>query len=814
VSPAAHLALQHASSAEEIAALFDELPLPLVYLDQLGRFVHGTQRWYLLWGLTPEQVEGARPAEVFPTAIANEFVNLLNGAIAGVEAVSHRFAGPVTRGEGWVEDRAIPHRDATGRTIGVFIYTVPIDWYKRTEREMQVFTAVSKGSRNPWSYISRDGTFQYANAAYCALIGKTEQELLGKPWDSVIGEEAVKASGSYVKEALSGHEGEFDRLRVDHRIGQRRWVRGHVSPHLHPVTRKVLGCYIHVQDIHDLMLAKQAIELANLRLNTHIDQSLMPAIEWQSNGHLLRWSKKATELFGAAPSNLDGEHPLAHIIHTEDLARVQTDLDALTDGSVPSVEFVVRCTSVSGRLLWCDWHCTALTDPHTQIVSIMAFADDMTESVEAGERLERQAKVDALTQLPNRVALEAHTLSAILAATQEQTRLAVLFIDLDRFKVINDTLGHRIGDLILVAFADRVRRTVKEHDIIARQGGDEFIIVMSGFTAEEAPRLAAERILQALRQPFLIEGRTLYVGASVGFARFPEHGTEVEALFRRADAAMYRAKSAGRNRAVCYEPAFESKQQQLIQIEQALRRAIVEKTLDVHFQPCISFETGSIVGVEALARWHDAELGRVPPSSFVQIAEDIGLIHELGDYVLHRACALAAKHPGLHVGINVSVLQLQEPHFPARVRRAIHESGCNPQQIELEVTESREFADTSFIEAVTQLHGVNKINFAIDDFGTGFSNLTNLRRLPVHTLKIDRSFVKDIEVDLQSRAIVASTVTLAHGLVMRVVAEGIETAEQFASLKALGCDAYQGFLFSPAVTEQALAQMLEAGYTK
>jgi diguanylate cyclase (GGDEF)-like protein len=488
--------------------------------------------------------------------------------------------------------------------------------------------------------------------------------------------------------------------------------------------------------------------------------------------------------------------------------RVITIMQPLTDGHMPSVEFAAQCISANGETIWCEWHCTAIRDEENAALSIMAFAKDISETVKAEQQLARQARLDRLTGLPNRSALETHLSAAIARAREVNARVAVLFVDLDRFKIVNDTLGHGFGDLLLIAFADRVRAVIKGRDIIARHGGDEFIVVLESFSAENAPELAAERIFNALRRPFEIEGRAVHIGASIGYSTFPEHGQTPESLFRRADVAMYRAKALGRNRLFRYETSLELAQNEMVAIERALRRAITNQSLEVWFQPCVSIATGQILGVEALSRWSDPELGRVPPAKFFAVAEEIGLIHKLGDYVLTKACEVASRYPSLTFGINVSVMQLQDANFVNAVQRAIFDSGCKPNQIEIEVTETRDFLSPDLFETVTRLAQELGVRVAIDDFGTGYSNLANLRRLPVRTIKIDQSFTSGVVEDSQDRAIVASTTMLAHGLSMRVVAEGVETAAQLAVLRALNCDAYQGFLVSPAVPEEKLAQLL------
>ncbi len=795
-------------SAHGTPPFCDDFPQSVVYFDLELKLRYATDLWLRSWHGTREQMLGESFWTLMPRARAIEAAPYMFAARNGKSVTERRYQTQNDSGQGWIENRYCPHVDAENRVLGIFVYANPIDWYQRAEEEMRALRAVTTGTTNPLAYLSLDERYIVVNEAYARAIGRSSKSLIGERWDKVIDERSNAAARIAIQKAYGGEASSYDRLRFDERYGEERWVRADISPHREVDDGPVVGVYVHAQDIHDLKLANDTVEQVNQRLSAHLDQSLMALVEWQTSGKVVRWSSKAVQMFGGIDETFRGPHPLTRVISPDDLDSVTEQLATLSRGEAPSVEFFARCISTDGRTLWCDWHCTALVDERHGFTSIMAFANDMTESVEAEQRLEMLAGSDALTELPNRFALEKRLASALTLAKDQTTRVAVLFVDLDRFKVINDTLGHRVGDLLLVAFAQRMRSTVKWNDIIARHGGDEFIVVLSGFTGDRAPIHAAERILSTIRRPFDIEGRTLYVGASIGYAIYPEHGDSAEALFRHADTAMYQAKAMGRNRFVRYEPSFEAAQQELVQIENALRRALEENTLQVFFQPCVSFETGAILGVEALARWTDPVLGVVEPLRFIGAAEDSGLIHELGLYVLAETCRVAVKFPHLNFGVNISVLQLQEPNFVEKVRAIIDVSGCNPKQIELEITESRDFVDADAYETVRKLQASVNVQIAIDDFGTGFSNLTNLRKLPVHTIKIDRSFTQDVVADSQSQAIVASTVTLARGLRMRVVAEGVETQAQHAALKNLGCDAFQGYLFSPAVPESSLAEII------
>jgi diguanylate cyclase (GGDEF)-like protein len=454
-------------------------------------------------------------------------------------------------------------------------------------------------------------------------------------------------------------------------------------------------------------------------------------------------------------------------------------------------------------------------DANGRALRIVGVVMDISERKLAEQRIVHMAHHDALTGLPNRALLRDRIQQAIAQSHRAGSQLAVLFIDLDRFKTINDSLGHQLGDRLLQAVASRILVCVREGDTVARVGGDEFVLVIpSVATAVDASTVAA-KILEVLGHPFHLHGNDLHVGASIGIALYPADGADAETLMRNADTAMYHAKDSGRGNFQFFTAHMNVAAQQRLQLETALRRAIDHREFEVHYQPLFDLRDRSITGFEALLRWNPPGGEAVPPSQFIAAAEESGLIVPIGEYVLREALRQARtwQSPGraLFVAINVSAVQLSRPSFVERLRRMIDEMGIDPALVELEVTEGVIIAGAGEArDAIDQIAALG-VGIAIDDFGTGYSGLAYLKRLPIDTVKIDQSFVRDLTVDPDDAAIVTAIVAMARSLGVDVVAEGVETEEQLAELQRLGCHRAQGFLLARPMNGAAVARLLAKG---
>lgn len=422
------------------------------------------------------------------------------------------------------------------------------------------------------------------------------------------------------------------------------------------------------------------------------------------------------------------------------------------------------------------------------------------------EQILSLAKTDALTGLANRMLFQDRLQQALARAERERGNLAVLFLDLDRFKHINDSLGHALGDELLKEVSLRLLRVLRKEDTVARMGGDEFIILLPEVSSDQAPAVLAEKLLDVVRQPYRVAGRVFYLSASIGISLYPEDGAEVDALVANADAAMYRAKSKGRNTYEFYSKELTEAATERWQLESELRHALENNAIQVRYQPEVELNSGRIIGAEALACWEHPERGSIPAERFIHIAEESGLIIELGEYVLEQACRqtmvwLDAGHP-LRVAVNVSGRQIQRSDFVSVVERVLHETGLPPEYLELEVTESLiiDHAE-NVVEVLIALSRLG-VSLSIDDFGAGYSSLAYLKRLPIDKLKIDRSFIKDLPKDEEDVAITQAVIALANSMGLRTIAEGVETSEQAEFLLRAGCALGQGFLFGRPVAAE------------
>ncbi|MDR3540259.1 MAG: EAL domain-containing protein [Desulfosporosinus sp.] len=441
-----------------------------------------------------------------------------------------------------------------------------------------------------------------------------------------------------------------------------------------------------------------------------------------------------------------------------------------------------------------------IRDRNQAVIGAVLVFHDVSDKRNLTIELAHQAHHDALTGLPNRLFFNEHLRQALKQARLKRGTLAVLFLDLDRFKLINDTMGHNVGDLLLKAGSERLNKALREGDKIARQGGDEFLVLLPDVNQEEASTIT-RRILDVFLKPFVLDGNEVFISTSIGVSLYPINAGDLETLVKQADTAMYRAKELGRNKYQFFTSDLISKAQERLSLENSLRKASERNEFILYYQPQVNFESGKIVGLEALIRWNSADQGIVSPAAFIPIAEETGLIVSIGEWVLRTACAqnvLWQKqgYPFLRMAVNISARQLLEPDFIELVAQILRETGMESQWLELEITES--IAMEKGESSVEMLNIIKKlgVRISIDDFGTGFSSLNYLRQLPVDTLKIDQSFVKDICADANGEAVITTIILLAQNLRLKVIAEGVETQTQWSFLKDKRCDEMQGYFFS------------------
>jgi len=452
-------------------------------------------------------------------------------------------------------------------------------------------------------------------------------------------------------------------------------------------------------------------------------------------------------------------------------------------------------------------------DRHGQVTGAVMVFHDVSTTRALSSKMVHLAQHDSLTDLPNRTLFSARLTDAIAAAHRYRRKLAVLYLDLDRFKYVNDSLGHAMADRVLQSVASRLLASVRASDTVSRQGGDEFVILLSEVAGAQDGAVSAEKILQAVRTLHRIDQHDLHLTASIGIATYPADGTEAEALMKNADFAMYHAKDSGRNTYQFFKSDMNVCALERQSLEVDLRRALENREFELHYQPKVNLETGAITAVEALIRWRHPQRGLVPPAQFIPVAEACGVIVPIGRWVLGEACrqSRAWRDAGLapiRIAINVSPLELRDRDFVATVRATLQKTSLEPCCLELELTETFLMQDTTVTAAVLEALKDLGVTLALDDFGTGYSSLSRLQRFPIDTLKIDQSFVRDLTSHADAAGIVSAVIGMGNSLHMRVVAEGVETREQLTFLQQRGCPEGQGYYFSRPVIAAQLPRLL------
>ncbi|MCB9947040.1 MAG: EAL domain-containing protein [Rhodospirillaceae bacterium] len=464
----------------------------------------------------------------------------------------------------------------------------------------------------------------------------------------------------------------------------------------------------------------------------------------------------------------------------------------------------------NGEVKWLRNSGVPLTDREGRFAGYLGATADITEHRHAQKTIQWQASHDTLTDLPNRALFLSRLTRTLKQAETTGQRVALLFIDLDQFKRINDSFGHTVGDQIILSAAERIVAATNPADVVARLGGDEFTVITADLDDASDVERIARRILGAFEAPFRLEHGEVYISASLGIAIFPDNGRDADALMREADAALYRAKDGGRNDFRFFTPELNKRWRERTLMEGHLRKALERDELFLCYQPVVSVQDQRLVGVECLLRWKNDTLGLVPTPKFISLAEDTGLIVPIGTWVLETACKQIAEllqtRPGLRVAVNVSSRQFATAGLLDAVKRALADSGLSPGQLELEITESVLMADLPQTYQTLEALSALGVSLSLDDFGTGYSSLSYLRSFPVNVLKIDRAFVKDVTVDPTAAAMVESIITMAHGLKLTVVTEGVETQEQHALMARFGADLGQGYLYGRPMPLAELAR--------
>jgi diguanylate cyclase (GGDEF)-like protein/PAS domain S-box-containing protein len=563
-------------------------------------------------------------------------------------------------------------------------------------------------------------------------------------------------------------------------------------------------------EISERERAEEALRASEEKYRDMIENLNEVIYSLDKEGRVTYVSPVVEQLGGYHPSEVIGRS-FTEFVHPDDLAPLIESYKRTVSGHPEPSEY--RMLTKSGELRWVRTSSRIVLDGD-DVVGLRAVLMDITDRKRAEEQIRHLAYHDSLTNLPNRALMKDRLTVAVAQARRSRQPLAVMFLDLDRLKLVNDTVGHAVGDRLLQGVAERLIAFVREGDSVARVGGDEFTLLLPNIAGMEDALRVAERILERLREPWMLVGHEFHVSASLGISMYPGDGEDAETLLRNADTAMYRAKDRGGDAYEIFTAAMNARILERVKLEKDLRHALERKQFVVHYQPQVNIETVQIEGVEALVRWRRPNGTLVWPDEFIPLMEETGLIVTLGEWVMRAACAQnrAWQDAGLspvRVGVNLSARQFQQPNLSQMIAKILEETGLAPGYLELEITEGTAMRDVEFtIATLTTLREMG-VHVSIDDFGTGYSSLEYLKRFPIDRVKIDRSFVRDSTTDPDDAAIVAAIISLARSLKLTAVAEGVETEEQLTVLREHQCNEAQGHLFSKAVSAEAVERLLK-----
>jgi diguanylate cyclase (GGDEF)-like protein/PAS domain S-box-containing protein len=792
---------------------------------RIGFFDWDTIRDEQVWSSTAKQLLGLSPESpanltVLMNAVHAEDREPLRNSIASVTPQKPDFVhehracwrdGTVH----WIWVKGRGFFDQQERLVKISGIAMDIDERKRAEEGLRLLATALEEAPNAIVLTDHQGTILWVNPAFTEMTGYTADEAIGKNpglWRSDEQDAGFYAALWNTIAAGTVWRGEVVNRKKDGSLYTEEMT---VAP-----VRSAAGAVSHYvaikQDITQRKLAEQALQDAEQKYRSIFENAVLGIFQTNLEGDFVSVNPALARLGGYdSPEDFLNHVPGAAEIYV-DLKR-RDELRELLLAQKVVRDFEVEVKTKDGAKRTTSINVGAVADSEGKIFYLEGTVQDITERKAAEARVQFLAYHDALTGLPNRVLFEDRLAKALANARRRQERVAVLWLDLDNFKTINDSLGHSVGDLLLKLVGERLHRHTRAQDTVAKVGGDEFVFALINPGHISHAAAAVERIRRVVAHAFEVQGRVLNVTCSIGISLFPDHGGDSETLLKNADQAMYCAKENGRNNFRFFTSELNDRAMERLTLENSLRVALANKELFLVYQPQLEIATGRITGGEALLRWRHPELGLVAPDRFIPIAENSGLIIPIGEWVLKTACTQARCWqdlglPALPIAVNVSAVQLQQEHFLRLVRRVLEETGLAPQYLELELTEGVLFSNSGKALAVLQELAGMGLPLSIDDFGAGYSSLSYLQDLPVCKLKIDRSFMRAMTVNPRDAAITAAVISMGHSLNLKVLAEGVETEEQMSFLRAHGCDEIQGFYFSQPLEADAFAEKVRTSW--
>ncbi|HEY6317516.1 MAG TPA: EAL domain-containing protein [Acidimicrobiia bacterium] len=676
-------------------------------------------------------------------------------------------------------------------------------------RSDERFKALVQHASDVIMVVDRTGTIQYVSPAFERLLGYRSTDAVGSTAMELAHPDDVDAARRAIGtvQDATGAAARME-VRIRERSGAWRWFDASV---MNLITDPgVAGVVVNLRDISERMRAQDELREAEQRFRGAFEDAPIGMALTDRDGRLFRVNRALADMLGYQPHELRGMS-VTDITHAEDREASRRQLSGLVEGDVPGYQIETRYVHKDGHALWVSISVSVVRDADGEPAYTIGQIEDITERKATAERLAHAAIHDPLTGLPNRVLFVDRLARALVRARRHNNKVGVIFLDLDRFKVVNDSLGHATGDQLLKAISERLLGALRPEDTVARFGGDEFVVLCEDVPDEVTVRYVAQRIEATISSPAVISRREIFVTASIGVVVSGPNAASPETLLRDADAAMYGAKGQGRARIECFDRQTHQRSVEALELEADLHRVVERQELRVHYQPIVDLVTGRVSGFEALIRWMHPTRGLIDPHEFITLAEDTGLIVPIGAWILEEACRQSAHWQSqrnghgssLTMSVNIAPRQLNDATLAERVGRILDRTRIDPQTVWLEVTEGAlSHAETS-IKALQSLRDLG-VHLAVDDFGTGYSSLAHLKAFPVEALKIDQGFVDGLGTDPSDTTIVGAVVGLAHSMGLAAVAEGLEEPSQLAELRTLGCDYAQGYLFGAPQPATAL----------
>ncbi|NHN35590.1 sensor domain-containing protein [Paenibacillus agricola] len=794
-------------SNELVTSILESITDAFFAIDNSWNITYLNQTGQKYLGRTAKDLIGKNLWEEFPSLLETRFYPAYHKALTEKVVVEFEEFSPLTKR--WYELRAFPTKD------GLSIYYRNISERKAAEEKITYYAKELEISKSQlqqlvdtidagvWSVDLRTNEYMLSQGIE-TIYGYPVQAFYDNPtfWKDRTHPDDMDLIGIQEKDILSGRASVHEH-RIIHSTGEVRTIRNRITPIFDQSNNliQIVGVFV---DITGHQRMEQNLRESQEWFSTTLKCIGDGVIATDITGKVTFMNPIAETLTACKEKDGLGKNieEVLHLVNEETRQLVTNPVNkVIKEKRIVGLANHTVLINKDGAEIPIDDSAAPILNDQGEMAGIVMVFRDVIERKSYEEKIKHYAYYDSLTGLPNRRLFTDRLTMALVNAKRTNTTLATMFIDLDKFKMVNDTLGHEIGDLLLVEVASRLITCVREGDTVARLGGDEFIILMQDIDQTVVTQVA-ERIIKKVSCKYNINGFQLFTTPSIGTSLYPHDGEDVESLIKNADMAMYYVKDNGKNNHHFFASFMNDKTERKMEIDKGLREALEKNQFELYYQPKMDLVTGDISGVEALIRWHHPEMGMISPVEFIPVAEEIGLIASIGEWALQTACTQCMKwqnsgFPSIRVAVNVSTLQFRQQNLVSTVRRILKDSQLNPKCLELEITESV-MQNTESIHKLFELKAMG-IYMSIDDFGTGYSSLSYLKRMPIDSLKIDKSFINDIHMDPTDTMIVTTIINLAKSLNLRVIAEGVETAEQLQFLKQHKCDEIQGFFISKPV---------------